>query len=1190
MARLGLLALLLLMLGLTVFAWRMSIAAERTVQERELVEELSRLSAEVSDRTAGYLSMMQAGSAAFTLSDAPLEGSWPDFLSRLDLAEHYPEVESLAYIARVSDRDLESFQAYVRNLGAPDFAVTPDLGQPVRCVLTYTSNPTPGFGSGFDVCSRSTPRQVLQQAAQTGEAAVSGKLQLVPEQGSDAEIAPGVVFAIPVYASGSLHFGSGWLALTVPTEVLVTQTTAVSSEQRLQVIDQHAESERILLDSGQESDALSSLFVTETIRVANRDWELRLAREYRAGAIPAMVLGAGTLVSFLLFGLTHAGYRTRARAIQIANRMTSALRESEDRRRRTEEHAVVMVVHLDLKGRWRKVTPRLCELLNQKETDLIGAPALDWVYEPYQRGLRVDTQSLLDGSEVSTVREVCLRGASGYWLWADVSLTLVKDSIGAPLYFLGLIQDITERKKNAQALREREVLLEAIASALNELIRNPDFDHAIYQALQTLGEAADVDRAYIFENHSHPDDGAPCHSIRYEWARPGVSAEIDNPEMSNLRWDQMPAGWYEQMQAGQPLRVLVKDLAPHEQAMFIEQEIKSLLLVPIIGSEGYEGHIGFDDCREERSWSESQLATLNAAAASLGNAFARYRAGQALDENRQLLASITDNITDGIYRSTDDGRLVYVNTALAEMFGYDTPEEMLRVPAPILYVSARVRDELQEKLRTEGKYRGEEVEFVRRDGTRFVGLNNAVSVTKPEDGTRYCDGVITDITERKDAERQIHYLAHYDLLTGLPNRSLLADRMEQEMARARRDGTYLAVLFIDLDRFKNVNDSLGHAVGDQLLEEVGRRLEDSIRQADTVSRQGGDEFLVLMPGLKGVNEAGEVARKLLSKLGRPYVLGHHELSVTPSIGISLFPDDAESIDDLIRNADAAMYQAKERGRYNFQFFTHDLSVAAWERLSLESDLRRAVQAGEFILHYQPQVDIESGDVVGVEALIRWEKQGRLVSPALFIPVAEQSGLINEIGEWVLLEACRQARAWQDQGVPEFKITVNLSPVQFRRSDFISTIQGVLASTGLDPSRLELELTESTIMEDVDDSVRMLNELSALGVSLSVDDFGTGYSSLTYLKRFPINKLKIDKSFIQDLPGDADDAAITAAVIDMGHNLRIDVLAEGVETREQLEFLRERGCKEFQGFLVSRPVPAEGLSQLVIRNWRGVGSA
>lgn len=1182
---LGLLLLLLLMLALTVFAWRMSIAAEKTAQERELVTDLSRLSAEVSDRTARYLSMLHAGSAAFTLNDIPLEEGWPDYLARLELTERYPEIESFAFVARVPRADVPAFQAYMRNLGAEGFSITPEMSRPVHCVLAYVAAPEPAFGSGFDACSRATPREVLETSQATGDVAVSARVRLVPEEVDAGPGVPGVVFAIPVEAPQQFPFSRGWLALTVPSAVLVGLPADGSPERRFQILDRYQGTDQVLLDSAPNGDLRESITVRDTVTVANREWEVRLTDEYRAGALPGMVLGGGILVSFLLFGLLHAGYRTRARAIRIANRMTSALRESEERRRRTEEHALVMIVHLDLKGCWHRVTPRLCELLGQEERDLLGAPAVDWVHESDQRGLRADTQALLENREVSTVREARLWSAGcGRWVWADVSLTLVKDANGAPLYFLGFVQDITERKENARALAEREVLLEAIASSLNELIRNPDFDAAIHHTLQTIGRAADVDRAYIFENHPHSEDGAPAHSMRHEWVRPGVSAEIGNPSMHDLRWEQMPEGWHEALNRGQPVRVLVRDLGAADRQLFEEQDIQSLLLVPIMGDEGFIGHIGFDDCRAERSWSESQLATLSAAAASLGNAFARQQAGQALEENRRLLASITDNITDGIYRSTEGGDLVYVNPALAEMFGYESPEEMLRVPAPILYVSSRRREQLQEKLWREGYYMGEEVEFVRRDGTRFVGLNNAVAVSNPDSDSRYCDGVVTDITERKDAERQIHYLAHYDLLTGLPNRTLLRDRMEQEMARARRDNTHLAVLFIDLDRFKNVNDSLGHAVGDQLLEEVGRRLRGAIREADTVSRQGGDEFLVLLPGLKGVNEAGEIARKLLSELGRPYVLGRHELRVTPSVGISLFPEDSDSIDELIRNADAAMYQAKERGRYNFQFFTHDLSVSAWEQLSLENDLRRAIQEQEFVLHYQPQVDILSGRVVGVEALIRWQHAGRLISPGVFIPAAEQSGIINEIGEWVLREACRQARTWQDQGLPEFKVTVNLSPIQFRRSDFIATAQRALAESGLDPACLELELTESTIMEDVDESVRMLNELSTLGVGLSVDDFGTGYSSLTYLKRLPIDKLKIDKSFIQDIPDDPDDVAITAAVIDMGHNLKLHVLAEGVETTEQLEFLRERGCKEFQGFLVSRPVPAEELPDLVSQRW------
>lgn len=1191
LAGMGLIALLATLLAVTLGAWNFSLSAERTAQERELIGEMSRLSADLSDQTTRYLSMLHAGAAAFTLLENPGADHWNRFIGELDLRENYPEVEALAYITRLEPEQVPGFQAFMREQGGADFTVQPGTGAAVYCVLTFLADPDPRVADGFDVCSSEAPGAALLAATETGTAAVSGLLELAPSEGDDedSEPVPGLVFAMPLESPYALDFAQGWLGLALPARSLLGDIGDSASAYHVRVVDLTEDAPEILMESDGAPDNGNGLDISDTVQVADRTWQVELSQEFQPGPVPAMILWGGVLVSLLLTGLLWSGYRTRARAVQIADRMTQALRESEERRRRTEELSLVMVVHLDLAGHWQKVTPRLCELLGRDREALLRQPALDVVHPDDQRGMLVDSQSLLDRREVSTTREVRLLDPDNEILWVDVSLALVRDSSDEPLYFMGFIQDITERKEGTEALAQREVLLEAIAGSLTELIRNPDFDAAVNQSLKIIGEAADADRAYIFEVHPHSEDGLPAQSMLYEWVREGVTAQIGNPEMHDLHWHKLPDYWYETLKRGQSLRVLTRELPQPARSIMERQAIKALLLVPMIRDGVFEGMIGFDDCRHERYWTESQLATLLAAAASFGNALQRQHTVRALEENRQLLSSITSNITDGIYRSTPEGQLVYVNQALAEMFGYDSPEEMKQVRAPILYVSAERRDELQHKLLHHNGYRGEEVEFVRRDGSRFVGMNNAVAIHDAEGNMLYCDGVITDITERKDAERQIHYLAHYDLLTGLPNRTLLRDRMEQEMARAKRDGNHLAVLFLDLDRFKNVNDSLGHAVGDQLLEQVGRRLQASIRGQDTVSRQGGDEFLIMLPDLNSANEAATVARKLIDRLSAPYVVGHHELRVTPSIGISLYPGDASGIEELVRNADAAMYQAKERGRHNFQFFTHDLSVAAWERLSLENQLRRAIQDNRFVLHYQPQVDIESGDIVGLEALVRWNHNGRLVSPSVFIPVAEQTGMIMEIGEWVLSEACRQACLWQDQGFADTRVTVNLSAIQFRRRNIVGVIQKVLAHTGLAPELLELELTESTVMEEVEESVRMLSDLSRIGVGLSVDDFGTGYSSLNYLKRFPIRKLKIDKSFIEDIPGDSDDEAITGAVIDMGRNLNLDVLAEGVETLEQLEFLKARGCKEFQGFLASHPVPADQVPALLRRRFRLVGS-
>jgi diguanylate cyclase (GGDEF)-like protein len=437
--------------------------------------------------------------------------------------------------------------------------------------------------------------------------------------------------------------------------------------------------------------------------------------------------------------------------------------------------------------------------------------------------------------------------------------------------------------------------------------------------------------------------------------------------------------------------------------------------------------------------------------------------------------------------------------------------------------------------------------------------------------------------ERKRSEERLAYMAQYDHLTGLTNRALFQDRLEQALARAKRSGALVALMFLDLDRFKAVNDTLGHGTGDLLLKKVAERLEGSVRETDTVARIGGDEFSIILEGLTEAQDAALVARKIIDKLVQPFVLDGHEVFVTTSIGIAVYP--SSNGDSLLTDADSAMYCAKEQGRNTYRFHTPEMNAQVRERLNMESKLRRALDQEEFLLYYQPQVDLTTGMIVGTEALLRWQHpELGLVSPGKFIPVLEDIGMIVRVGEWVLQTACRQSKAWQRDGFPPLRMAVNISARQFSRRDLIDTVASVLTETGLDPNYLELEITESLLMEDIKANSRLLDELktSVEGLRVSIDDFGTGYSSLSYLKTFPIDLLKIDQSFIRDITTNSDDAAITTTIIVLAHNLRLKVIAEGVETEEQMTYLREKGCDEAQGFYFSRPLPADEFTKLLVR--------
>jgi diguanylate cyclase (GGDEF)-like protein len=450
-----------------------------------------------------------------------------------------------------------------------------------------------------------------------------------------------------------------------------------------------------------------------------------------------------------------------------------------------------------------------------------------------------------------------------------------------------------------------------------------------------------------------------------------------------------------------------------------------------------------------------------------------------------------------------------------------------------------------------------------------------VSLIDDDSGIANIEGTLIDITERKVAEERVQSLAYYDALTGLPNRILLHDRLSKALSTARRQNHKVALLFLDLDRFKIVNDSLGHSVGDLLLQEIAGRLKSVAREQDTIARLGGDEFLIVLTNVKDIPGAAVAVERFMDAMTPEFVLQGHSFSISCSLGISIFPEHGADSETLIKNADAAMYSAKERGRNNFQFFTADMNAEAVKRLTLENGLRPALERKELFLVYQPQMDVVTGKITGLEALLRWQHpELGLVPPDQFIGIAENTGMILPIGEWVLRTACSQARRWQEEGLRPVQVAVNVSAVQFRQEGFCQLIRKVLHETGLGAHHLELELTESLLLANADVTFSVLQELKAMGLTLAIDDFGTGYSSFSYLRQFRVSKLKIDRSFIRDVAVNPDDAAITSAIISMAKSLNLKVIAEGVENEAQMAFLRAHQCDEIQGYYFSKPLPVD----------------
>ena len=564
---------------------------------------------------------------------------------------------------------------------------------------------------------------------------------------------------------------------------------------------------------------------------------------------------------------------------------------------------------------------------------------------------------------------------------------------------------------------------------------------------------------------------------------------------------------------------------------------------------------------------------------------ARKAIEEALLHAQGKYRAIVEDAVVGIFQATPEGRIISANPAMARMHGYDSPDHMMAevwdAGRQIFVNPAQLRD-LTALLEETGVARNVEVEAHLRDGSRKWFLLNLRAVRADGQVVRH-EGTVEDITERKAAEEQVRFLAYYDAVTGLPNRTLFHDRLAKALASARRRKEKVALLFLDLDRFKNINDSLGHSAGDLLLKEVAERLKRSAREQDTVARLGGDEFVVILTAVKDVSDVAVAANRILQAMTSEFEIQGQWLSVTCSLGISVFPDHGRDGETLLKHADAAMYSAKDKGRNNFQFFTQDMNVKAIERLNLENSLRLALERDELSLVYQPQVDLASGRIVGAEALLRWNHpQLGLVPPSSFITVAENSGLILPFGEWVLKTACAQARQWQDLGLPPLPVAVNVSAVQFRNERFLEVVRKVLDETGLAPQYLELELTESLLLSNADVTLAVLRELGKMGLRLSIDDFGTGYSSLSYLRNFPVYKLKIDRSFMQDIKAGTDNAAITAAIINLARSLNLKVLAEGVESEEQMFFLRAHYCDEAQGYYFSQPLTAADFAEKMQR--------
>ncbi|WP_142850310.1 EAL domain-containing protein [Telmatospirillum sp. J64-1] len=814
------------------------------------------------------------------------------------------------------------------------------------------------------------------------------------------------------------------------------------------------------------------------------------------------------------------------------------------------------VVAVGPDGRVRAVNKAAERIFGWRAEDLLGRPASTVLPDPERPG---HAAGICDGPVTVAGRglEVAARHKDGRLLPADLMLSdlpvegqslrvvMVRDLSGRRLNdaFEAMVNEMNQRVLQAQNI---ETILQFLCDRLVLLYGFPLVWIATRErdgSLTLMAQAGeDAEPGEETRPGDDPNLGPAAEAVRQEQT---VVAATDSPRFATALEEARSRGYA--VTAALPLQA-------HRRVVGVLSVFARDTLEP------------------------NQMRRLEALSMRLGIALQI-----ALDQRRlRLQGAAMAAAANAIFITDDEGRIEWVNRAFTRLSGYPADEAVGQTPR-ILKSGVQSGEDYEEfwrTIRAGSVWRGEMVER-RKDGSYYTVDQTVTPMRDPDGRIAHYVVVHEDITERKRAEERIRYLSHYDSLTALPNRLLFRDRLQQAVARARAGKGKLAVLFIDLENFSRINDTLGHDYGDRLLTVIVDRITDVARSADTIARVGGDEFAVVQTDLTHAESVAVLAQKIIQAICRPVDLDGHDAQVSAGIGISIFPDDAEDPEQLVKNADMAMYRAVREMPQSFQFFSQEMNTETQARLDMERDLRRALGRQELLLHYQPQVDALTGRITSMEALVRWRHpKAGMISPGRFIPIAEDSGLIVPLGDWTLREACRQLRAWLDEGLPVVRVGVNFSALQLRQPDPVGMVHQILEETWVPPQLVELELTESAVMTDAEEAAKLLNDFSELGIQLAIDDFGTGYSSLSYLKRFPVDKLKIDQSFVRELPRNQNDAGIARAIISLGHTLGLKVVSEGVETAEQCRYLEDAGCDLFQGYFFTQPIPAPEAMRLL----------
>ena len=829
----------------------------------------------------------------------------------------------------------------------------------------------------------------------------------------------------------------------------------------------------------------------------------------------------------------------------------------------------------DMKGMYLSSNKRFQDFFNVKENEIIGKTDYDFLGKNLGDLFSLHDEDVLNSNSPLTSEKVITFDEGINREILETTQTVIENEDGDVIGVLGIGHDITERKNIENRLLIIDAYKDIIIQMSIKLINLPinQITQAVYDTLKVMAEFTSSDRAYIFEY----DFEKNITNNTYEWCKEGISPQMDI--LQNLNLDDISDVVNTHLN-GECVEIEnVNELPDGSFKDFLKPKmIQSLLTLPLVLEGKTIGFVGFDRCRIKEKFTTQSRELLTLFAELLVNVKQR----QISDNKLQLAGNVFEHAREGIMVVDQDVKIQEVNQSFSRITGY-SKEEALGMNPNMLQSGLMGNNFYKAMWSALRKYKYWEGEIWNRkkNGELYIQLSTITAIDNVEGDTIEYIALFSDITEIKGHEDQLQKMAHYDALTGLPNRVLFNDRLQLAIETAKHDQKKVALLFIDLDRFKEINDSFGHNAGDEILKTVSQRLKNIIGEKDTVSRLGGDEFSIIVEGVDKAEDVSILAKKILNVLSQEIMLDDNTLYISTSIGISMFPGDGGSSQNLLKYADSAMYKAKDEGRNNFQYYNSSMTELAFERVVMEASLRIAIKEEELVVYYQPQIDGRTDVIIGMEALVRWNHPSLgLVSPGRFISLAESTGIIVKLDRIVMKTAMRQFSKWYESGLNPGTLAMNLSVKQLKEEDFIDNLKSLLKDTGCKPEWIELEVTEGQIMTNPEEAIKILKRISDLGITLAVDDFGTGYSSLAYLKKLPIDKLKIDQVFVKDLPDDEEDSAITKAVIALASSLNLRVLAEGVETKEQKEFLVNNGCNNIQGYFYFPPMSATEMEEVL----------